>query len=230
MKTLRIKIIGLGGIGSHLSNYISRFLNHEKDYSSFISLIDGDYYELKNLARQEFDGSTGMKSDVKMEELKKVYDLINYSSIPSYITDDNISSLIQDGDIIFLCVDNHKTRKIISEHVKEFNDVILISGGNELIDGNVQIYVKKGGKEVTPKITDYHPEILAAQDKLPTEMSCEELQNAEPQLLFTNLMVAALMCQAFYNCIVRQDFTYSEIYFDINTMKALSYKRVLKVA
>jgi len=52
-------------------------------------------------------------------------------------------------------------------------------------------------------------------------MSCEELQNSEPQLFFTNLGVATIMCWSYYN-IKNNDLTNSEIYFDINKMRAHS--------
>ena len=55
-------------------------------------------------------------------------------------------------------------------------------------------------------MTDYHPEIENPLDKSPDEMSCEELSHAEPQLYFTNFMVAGHMCSAFYNIIERNNY------------------------
>ena len=45
----QIVIIGLGGIGSVLCDKISRFSNFKKDQETSITLVDGDYYEEKNL-------------------------------------------------------------------------------------------------------------------------------------------------------------------------------------
>jgi hypothetical protein len=59
-------------------------------------------------------------------------------------------------------------------------------------------------------------------------MSCEELSNSAPQLYFTNLGVATIMCWAFYNAIIRGKFLKSEVYFDITTMTADSKSRTLK--
>jgi len=219
MDIKNIKIIGLGGVGSVLINNLTKFLNFTvaaKDFN--ITLIDGDEFEDKNFERQEFV-AMGNKAESKFKELTRKYSELNIEFKKSYINNSNISELLSEGDMIFLCVDNHKTRKVVSEYVSSLENIILISGGNELTDGNVQLYVKEEGKDITPRITDYHPEIDEPQDKSPDEMSCEELSVSEPQLYFTNLTVAAIMCWTFHNCI-SNNFKTSEIYFDINQMAA----------
>lgn len=220
----KIKIIGLGGIGSILSEKLSRFLNFSKDNAK-ITLIDGDKYEVKNFVRQDF-ANIGNKSDVKKFELGNKFDTIEYESFPFYVTQDKVKDLIENGDVVFLAVDNHKTRKVVSDFVKTLNDIVLISGGNDYIDGNVQIYIKEGGEEKTPAITDYHPEIDEPDDKSPEEMGCEELAKSEPQLYFTNLFAATLMCCSFYN-VLKGDRKISEVYFDIEQMNSMSKQREL---
>ena len=139
--------------------------------------------------------------------------------------------MIQEGDIVFIGVDNHASRKLISEYVqKSVSDVTVISGGNEYTDGNVQIYIRKEGRDLTPSLTAYHPEIEEPDDKSPEDMSCQELEKAEPQLLFTNLTVATIMCWVFYRLVKTEDILgletkVSEIYFDIVSMSVLSKMR-----
>jgi len=113
---------------------------------------------------------------------------------------------------------------LINDRALQLNNLIIISGGNEFTDGNVQIFIRKDGSNVTPSLTDYHPEIEEADDKSPEEMSCEELSKSEPQLLFTNLMAATLMCCSFLN-VLKENYSVSEIYFDIETMKTLGKSR-----
>jgi hypothetical protein len=199
-----ISIVGLGGIGSILSNTISRFISNdarENDPRQIINLIDGDYYEEKNLVRQEFL-RFGNKAESKLNELRPKFNNIEFKDYPYFIDDITISRIIKDKDLVFLAVDNHKTRKLVSDYAKKLNDIIIISGGNE-------------------------PEIRNPIDKLPNEMSCEELQNSEPQLYFTNLGVATFMAFAFYN-VLKGSNNFSEVYFDMNTMKADSKTRNLK--
>ena len=111
---------------------------------------------------------------------------------------------------------------------KNLKDVTLISGGNDLTDGNVQIYIRKDGVDLTPDLCAYHPEIANPDDKLPEEMSCEELAESEPQLYFTNLGVATIMCWAFYNAVVKGQHEKSEIYFDITQMASSAKMRIVK--
>lgn len=227
MKSLNIVIIGLGGIGSILCEKISRFLNYSKDIKASIKLVDGDSYEPKNLIRQDFS-EMGNKSQVKGGDLEDKFPELDLSFIPLFIDYTNIKEVIKPGDIILLCVDNHKTRMIVSNYCKTLNDVTLISGGNEFTDGNVQIYIRKEGKDLTPDLCAYHPEIEFPKDKLPGEMSCEELSKSDPQLYFTNLQVAATMCAAFYNAVIKGNIGTSEVYFDISTMSAIAQSRALK--
>jgi molybdopterin/thiamine biosynthesis adenylyltransferase len=223
---MNIKIIGLGGIGSSLSLFISRYINYSDFQSKQITLIDGKRYEPRKAERQEFS-NVGNKSEVKVSEFRRLFSNVNYESIPTFVTENNISELIEDGDIVFLGVDNHKTRKIVSDYCSKLNNVTLISGGNELTDGNVQLYVRERGVDITPSLTQYHPEIQSPKDKLPSELSCEELLHSEPQIYFTNLSVAAYMCMMFYN-VVNKNYGKSEVYFDVLTMSSHGKMRSAK--
>ncbi len=223
---LDIAIIGLGGVGSILLGRLSRFLNFSRDIEAKINLIDGDNYEVKNYERQEF-GQIGNKADIKELESITRYTNIKFESFPVFINETNLNEMIKEDSIVFMCVDNHKTRMLVSNYCRNLKNVTLISGGNEFTDGNVQIYIRKDSKDLTPDLCKYHPEIANPDDKLPEEMSCEELAQSDPQLYFTNLGVATLMCWAFYNTVIKQDYERSEIYFDILSMNTNSKVRVV---
>ena len=224
---MEVTIVGLGGIGSVLSNTVSRYLNSKNITPVTVNLVDGDDYEEKNFERQEFL-FYGNKAQVKCKELSRQFEKINFKDYPYFLDKKLAGEIIKENSIIFLAVDNHKTRKLVSDHVKDLKDVVLISGGNELTDGNVQIFIRKEGYDLTPSLTDYHPEIENPTDKSPDEMSCEELSKSEPQLYFTNFMVCGYMCSAFYNIIEKQNYKISETYFDLLTMNSNSKARVPK--
>lgn len=238
-KDINIKVIGLGGIGSWLVQFIAKYARFTmlQNKKITITCIDGDTYDSLNRPRQNFS-NLGSKARIKMLELKGEYDkyvppgytLENFAfdCIEDYVSDDNIKSMLVEGDVIFMCVDNHKTRSIVSKHCKNLNDIILISGGNDIVVGNIQIYQKKKGIEITSDLCAYHPEIENPRDKAPYEKSCEELQESEPQLLFTNIQVATLMCCAYYNLLVGNiniNNQIGESYFDITTLKCDSKLR-----
>jgi len=221
-----ITVIGLGGVGSILVERLCRFLNFSQDTGAELLLVDGDSYEQKNYERQEFT-RLGNKADIKATELSVKFSKLGFDAFEKYITEENVSEVIREGDIVFICVDNHKTRMIVSNYCKGLKNITLISGGNELTDGNVQLYVRRDDKDITPDLCKYHPEIATPDDKLPTEMSCEELSVSEPQLYFANLGVATIMCWTFYNAIIKESYERSEIYFDMLTMNTNSKVRSL---
>ena len=228
MTKLFTVVVGLGGVGSILINRLGRFFNYNDDLEVGLLLVDGDEYEPKNFERQEFT-QMGNKAEAKASELEIKFPEIIVDSYDAYINETNTAEVIKEGDIVFLCVDNHKTRNIISNYCKKLKNVTLISGGNEFTDGNVQIYIRREGVDLTPDLGAYHPEIANPEDQLPDEMSCEELANADPQLYFTNLGVATLMCWAFYKAIVKgQVDQQSEVYFDMLQMSANAQTRIVK--
>ncbi len=216
---MRLIFIGLGGIGTILVEKISRYLNFKTDEESYqILLVDGDHYEPKNFERQEFE-NLGDKAEVKAKELQNKFQNIFYRSVVDYVTDNNIHEIIGEDTVVFLSVDNHKTRKCVSSYIeKHVDDCVLISGGNDHVDGNAQIFIKKGGKKLSPSLTDFHPEIQTPDDKSPDEMSCEELHSVEPQLYFVNAAAALLMCWIFEAYLEGKLEDRNEIYFDMSQL------------
>jgi len=226
---MNIVIVGLGGVGSILCDNISRYLNYTDGINTSINLVDGDYYENKNSARQTFV-RLGDKATVKSTELNYKFSNVNFQDTNEFINEDNVSSIIHENSIVFLCVDNHISRKIISDYCQTLNNITVISGGNEYTDGNVQLFKREGGINVTASLTEYHPEIEFPEDQSPEDMSCEELSKSEPQLLFTNLTVATIMCWMFYSIHKEKDVTkHGEVYFDISSMAVLSKQRNSKI-
>jgi molybdopterin/thiamine biosynthesis adenylyltransferase len=215
---LEIKLIGIGGIGCDLLPHLARYLQASGERAR-LTLVDGDAFEVRNGDRQAFS-ELGNKAKVKALELARQFDDLSFRALPEFVTPENVGGVIRSGDVVFLGVDNHKTRRLVSDRCRALDEVILISGGNDYTDGNVQVYARAGGRDVTQPLTCFHPEIADPQDRSPHEMSCDELsQEAAPQLLFTNLAVASAMLNAFYAW--RQGkLQYGEVYLDILEGKA----------
>jgi hypothetical protein len=202
----RVKVIGLGGIGCIVLEYLAVFLKGLGQPVRLV-LIDGDAFEVGNTRRMVFH-QFGNKAEVKAAEVLGWLGNsdVSVAAVPEYVTPENISRLVREGDYVLLCVDNHATRKLISDHCGSLESVVLISGGNDGVEpprqrgtyGNVQIYVRRDGKDVSASLTRFHPEIANPKGKLPTELSCVELAQSVPQILFTNLAVASAMLNAFF--------------------------------
>jgi molybdopterin/thiamine biosynthesis adenylyltransferase len=219
METRRIKVVGLGGIGSYLVEPLCRYLSHQGDYIELM-LIDGDAYEDRNRQRQQFS-EKGNKATVSLEALRLKFPEVHFRDKPEYITDENVVSLVRENDTIFLCVDNHATRKVVSDRCEELENVTLISGGNDETDGNVIYYRRKDGKDVTKPLTKLDPAIANPQDKNPgtNRNGCEANVNTTPQLLFTNLAIASTMCNVFY-AHEKDNADFEQVYVDIKTLRS----------
>jgi molybdopterin/thiamine biosynthesis adenylyltransferase len=137
---MEIKVIGIGGIGCALLPFLARYLNYRGERVR-ITLIDGDEFQRSNADRQAF-GTLGNKAKVKAAELAREFEGLSFRAVPEYITETNIARHLQEGDTILLAVDNHKTRKLVSDYCEKLTAMALISGGNDFTDGNVQIHQK----------------------------------------------------------------------------------------
>jgi molybdopterin/thiamine biosynthesis adenylyltransferase len=97
-------------------------------------LVDGDSYVESNHGRALFH-SYGNKACVKAAELNALAPGgPTIVTVPRYVTPRNVWRLIEEGDIVLLCVDNHKSRKCLSNAAGKLRDVLVISGGNDGTD------------------------------------------------------------------------------------------------
>lgn len=192
--------IGIGGIGSHLAPWVARFLAHEES-RHMLTLVDKDALEVKNLVRQNFDGEEfGNKAELAARELMRSFAAsLDIRHMNAYVTPDNAGAIIPEGSIVLLCVDNHRTRKIVSDHASTRKDVCVISGGNALDYGTVLCMERRNGQVSKPALTANHPEIAHPVDRAPYEMGCEELaRSGATQIHAVNVLVAAWMYAAYY--------------------------------
>ncbi len=216
-----VKIIGLGGVGSIVARYVACFLSSFRTNARLV-LIDGDKFEPGNASRMIF-GACGNKAKVVRKELLPRFrqSKLVVAAVPVFVKPDNLKQLIQSGDTVFLCVDNHATRKLVGDYCTTLKNVCLLSGGNDGVDrkhrgtyGNVQLYQRKNGHDKSFRLDHFHPEIKQPKDKLPTDLSCTELVVSVPQILFANLATASALCNTFLLCVSGRAH-YGELCFDI---------------
>lgn len=218
---MNIVIIGIGGIGTHLLYPLLQYLKTNTSFGQ-IKLIDGDKFENKNKDRQIVPDIGYNKADVT----SKYYHDLGFETIsyPEYVTSDNIQIMIHDGDIVFLCVDNNATRKLVDEYISTLENITLISGGNELYDGNVQIVQKHAGEYITPSLIEVHPEIANPVDKNPDDMSCQELaEDSQPQISIVNAGIADIMRRVFFG-MYEDGINYNETYVNFKNGNIRSTK------
>jgi molybdopterin/thiamine biosynthesis adenylyltransferase len=198
-------MIGAGGTGSHLIGPILPYLeshhrspNPNVDNEWQFVVIDGDNYEAGNLERQLFTPSfVGMN---KAESMADMYNRYPIRAVPRFIGREDLQTMMNDGDVVLICADNHSIRALVQERALELANATIINAGNEMIDGTVQLFVRRDGVNETPPITFLHPEIqyIGEEDRAP--MSCQQVA-ALPgggQLILANAAAAMHMMEALY--------------------------------
>ncbi len=194
----RVVIVGLGGIGSNLVGPLFCFLAYHKPALQ-ISLVEGKDFSERNLGRQQYCRVGMNKAEAITEEMRGVYPRLSITPHPYYVDDDVAAVLIKEKDIVFACVDNHATRKVLSDRVSMLRNGALISGGNNLEDGGDQFHLRCANKDLTPPITFLHDEIKYPEDRNPAHLGCDEIAEGQPQIIVTNNLAASLMFAAFWN-------------------------------
>jgi ThiF family len=228
--TRPILVIGLGGIGVPVADALARFLTFAQARTTMF-LVDGDWFEERNRSRILFE-SGGNKALVKSKALATTCDgQLAIVPVPKFVTPRNVHRVIDDGSIVFLAVDNHATRLCVSERCRKVTQALLISGGNDAVDGdrdgtfgNVMVYERERGRDVSSPLTRFHPEIARPADKRPDQLGCAERSESAPQLLFTNLAVASAMLGAFYAWLSGR-LEHEEVFLDIVQARMNPVKR-----
>lgn len=112
LKSKRVLIVGVGGVGQHVSTYLATngVVN--------LTIVDFDKVELSNLNRQillKEDDVGENKVDVVKIALMNRNSEVDITSINKRVNTNNVSSLINDFDLVIDAVDNWETKLIISE-------------------------------------------------------------------------------------------------------------------
>jgi hypothetical protein len=220
------KIIGLGGVGGIVARYAALYLASLGRPARLV-LMDGDSFATENGSRMFFRARGNKASRVRADLLDYLADsALTIQAIEEFVTPENIGRIVRDGDIVIAALDNHASRKLISDHCAGLKDVCLISGGNDGVGpdssgrmrhgtyGNCQVFQRRAGRDETPSLTASHPEIREPADRLPTDLSCTELLASTPQILFANLMTASAILNALW-LVLCDALPYAEVVFDI---------------
>ncbi|MFH1430002.1 MAG: ThiF family adenylyltransferase [Candidatus Uhrbacteria bacterium] len=216
-KQVEVVIIGVGGIGSRMADDAAKLLafpspkmrEHWGDeFAPRLTLVDGDAYEERNLERQSFT-RIGNKAESKRTDLKKLYPGLDILAMQEFLCPENAPFILTEDATVLICVDNHATRKLISEYIRDGNvqDITVINGGNDTAGhGDAHFYVVRGGKDLTPSLLQVDPAIAEPKEKPVWEMSCEErAQAGEPQLFVANVFAATAMLGMLYGFLSNPD-------------------------
>lgn len=201
-------MIGAGGTGTHFIAdalpYLDK-LHRDRGESSMpkaadwlFVIIDGDDFEEGNLERQLFE--PGFMKTNKATAMAQMYNRYPVMDLPRFIGREDLQKFFNNGDTVFICADNHSIRALIEERALELDDCVVINAGNEMHDGNVQLWVREKGENITPRLSFLHPEIIFRSEEDRSEMTCAQAA-ALPgggQIIIANQWASAGMMAALY--------------------------------
>lgn len=134
-KGMKVGIIGLGGTGSYILDYVSKTPVDE------IHLFDGDYLYNKNAFR--CPGAVPLDDlrnvQFKTDYFKKEYSRIhkNIISHDGYIKTNNLN-LLDELSFVFISIDKSEIKKVIVEHLENKGIAFVDVGmGVQIIDGAI---------------------------------------------------------------------------------------------
>ena len=201
-------LVGCGGTGGCFFSKMVRFLSGITfaDINFKFRLIDGDIVEAKNIGRQPYLlDDVGRNKAVALAAIAEETLDVKVKAYPMYLSPENIDLLnefdfsgIQSNDIKIIvgAVDNHQCRIALHNYFMSYKRVptlIYIDSANELSCGEIVVGIRNRNKIITPDRAHYYPEILNDTSKPVYELSCEELNAAEPQHLATNGLAGDLL-------------------------------------
>lgn len=213
---VKIVMLGAGGTGGHIAPYIYRLLCALNRPVRFI-ICDGDLVEGKNLDRQNFVAADLGKNKARVlaERYSGAFGM-ETEYVPSFIEDiDALMELIRpllwkadpyayqtvpETVILIGAVDNNKSRQLCHRAFTSSKDLIYIDSGNGEFTGQVVCGVRRNGRTVRKPVGSVFPALLRDKsDRFPSEMSCAEAAQADPQSMAANIAAASAVVIMVYN-------------------------------
>jgi hypothetical protein len=212
---VKVVMLGAGGTGGYVAPYLFRLL-HMLDRPARFIICDGDLVEAKNLDRQNFveadlgenkarvlserySAVLGMETEYVPNFIETLPELMPLIEPGEWETDDYPRRKVREMVLLLGCVDNNRTRQLCHEAFKKSIDLIYIDSGNGSYTGQVVCGVRKNGRTVRRPIGGVHPEMLKITDRFPSEVSCAEAAQADPQSIVANVTAATAVLTMVYN-------------------------------
>lgn len=151
LKKARVLVIGAGGLGCPVLQYIATA------GIGFIGIMDFDTIEIHNLHRQILytENEIGKEKAIIAKELvSKLNPLIEVEAINAKLTSENASTIIQQYDVIVDGSDNFATRYLVNDTCVQFQKP-LIYGSILKFEGQVAVFNHNGSKN----LRDLFPEM-----------------------------------------------------------------------
>ena len=104
---------------------------------------------------------------------------------------------LSSNTVVFLGVDNAKTRYEVCKYMESFRNCLVINGGNSKTEGQVNVYERQDGRALDPQLFELYPDISPDADRRPDEMACTVIAPSHDQIAVTNSLIADVMLSKF---------------------------------
>jgi len=156
LKKARVLVIGAGGLGCPILQYISTA------GIGFIGIMDFDTIEIHNLHRQILytENEIGqLKALVAKKVVSELNPLVEVVAIPEKLTLENAAVIIEQYDIVVDGSDNFTTRYLVNDTCVELNKV-LVYGSILKFEGQIAVFNHNRSKN----LRDLFPEMPDPKD------------------------------------------------------------------
>ena len=129
----KVLIIGAGGLGSPVAEYLSRA------GVGLLGIIDDDKVSLSNLHRQSLYNTADigkLKVKITKERVKKINPYTQVKIFNIRLNKENFKKIINDYDYVVDGSDNFKTKLLINDFCLKFKK-ILVTGAISKFDGHI---------------------------------------------------------------------------------------------
>ena len=212
---VKIVQLGAGGTGGHAAPHLYRLL-YSLERPARLILCDGDAVEAKNLVRQNFSPADlgENKAKVLAERYATVFGM-EAEYVPFFIEDldtlmelitpniwrpaEGYGNMVPELVILLGCVDNTRSRQLCHQAFYQSKDLIYIDRGNGEFSGQVVCGVRRNGYTAFKPVGGVHPQMLRDEDKFPSQLSCAEAAQSDPQSMAANITAATVIVDMVYN-------------------------------
>ena len=139
----KVLIVGLGGLGCPIADYLTR------SGVGILGVLDFDSVNLSNIHRQSLFYTSDLgkhKVDVVHKKLKKINSIVKIQKHKIKISKENVKKILKNYDIIIDGSDNFKTKFLLNEAAIKLRKY-FISGSISKFDGHIFTFNFKNKKE-----------------------------------------------------------------------------------
>lgn len=239
--------IGCGGTGSYFIKEFSRFMAtyHDNEKSIYLSVVDGDRVEEKNLSRQSFfnDDINSFKATSLVAGIKECMfenEGNTLFSYPFYIDtadqikkiDNDVCSIIKENDrfsskkivkLLIGTVDNHRARQEMHKYFYSESNLFYFDSANEYSNGEVVFAAKIKDILIAEPRSYYFSDIMKDDSLRASEISCSSQNKVSPQHITTNMLAGNILLSKTIQLITTNKIQFGITYFDAFIPSIVSY-------